>query len=282
VSASVWWIVAVGGSALAIGAALLVESLARRRLAAEALTVEVQHLLGEQRTIADALQRALLPDELPAMDGAEIVVRYRPGEHGLDLGGDWYDVIPLGEQRFFFVVGDVSGRGVSAGATMASLRFAIRAFVSEGHGPGEVLSRLAAMVDDGEDGERFATALCAVADVAGHQVTFANAGHLPALLVGSGDADYVAIDVGPPIGVPTRDGYRESTVLVPPGATVLVYTDGLVERRDEGLDRGLERLRDAARAAQGPLNEFVDAVIGQVVDPAGDDDTAVLAVRWPA
>jgi hypothetical protein len=162
---SLWWILAAAGGVLAVIAAATAEGLMRRRLAAERLTGEVRHLLGEQRTIAETLQHALLPETLPVMAGVQAAVRYLPGTNGVEIGGDWYDVMPLDDTRFFFVVGDVSGRGVPAGSVMASLRFAIRGFVSEGHPPETVLSALGGLLDLAED-HRFATVVCGVADVA--------------------------------------------------------------------------------------------------------------------
>ena len=280
-SAAIWWIVAIAGVLLSAGAAVMAERLTRRSLAAERLAGEVQHLLSEQRSIAGTLQRALLPDAVPAAHDIEFAVRYVPGEDGVDIGGDWYDVIPLGGQRFFFVVGDVSGRGIPAGTTMASLRFAIRGFVSEGHGPAAVLDRVARMLRDG-DGERFATALCGVIDVPGHELTVANAGHLPPLVIAADDAWYSDGPIDPPLGVAGRESYRTGAVSVPPGATLLAYTDGLVERRGEGLDVGLERLQQAARATDraAALDDVVASIVAEVGPATQDDDIAVLAVRW--
>ena len=276
---SLWWIVAIFGVLISIGAAYAAERLTRRRVAAEELTVEIRDLLGQQRTIAEALQRALLPEGTPPVDGMRIAARYFAGEHGLEIGGDWYDVVPIGPGRFFFVVGDVSGRGVRAGSVMAALRFAIRGFVSEGHGPVEVLDRLGPVLEEVGNG-LLATVLCGVVDVARHEVVLSTAGHPPPLLVAQGEADYVEVEIGPPVGVRPNAGYRATTVAVRPGSSLIAYTDGLVERRDESLDQGLERLRSLARDSVGTAHETADAVLGVLTDHESDDDTALLVMQW--
>ncbi|MGH8962826.1 MAG: PP2C family protein-serine/threonine phosphatase [Jatrophihabitantaceae bacterium] len=278
-SAWLWWIVAIFGCVIAIVAAIVTERLVRRRKAAERLGREVRHLLGEQRSIAESLQRALLPRAMPAITGIDIAVRYIPGGNGVEIGGDWYDVIALDANRFFFVIGDVSGRGVDAGSVMASLHFAIRGFVSEGHSAAQILDKLSRLLNLSRD-KHFATVLCGVADVDRHEITIANAGHLPPLLIGSGGGQFVATHVGPPIGVAVPDGYRTVTVTVPSGGTLLAYTDGLVERRDESLDDGLERLQQSASSADASLEELLSTIVTDLAHDELDDDTAILGVRW--
>jgi serine phosphatase RsbU (regulator of sigma subunit) len=276
-----WWIVAVLGVLIAIVAALTTERLVRRRQAAERLASEVQTLLGEQRTIAETLQHALLPKDLPRVAGVEFAVRYLPGVNGVDIGGDWYDVIPVDNQRCIFVVGDVSGRGVGAGAVMASLNFAIRGFVSEGHPPATILDKLAPLLSVAHD-KHFATVLCGLADIERHEITVANAGHPPPLIVSANGAEYVNLPVGPPIGVANGHGHQAVTVTVPPRATLIAYTDGLIERRGEDLDTGLSRLRTTAASASGSLDSVIDTVLAGLAHDGHDDDTAILGVRWLA
>ncbi|HJQ43235.1 MAG TPA: PP2C family protein-serine/threonine phosphatase [Jatrophihabitantaceae bacterium] len=278
-SGRLWWILAIAGTILALAAAVVAERLVRRRHAAERLTGEVAHLLREQRNIAETLQRALLPKQVPELPGVHIAMRYIPGEHGVEIGGDWYDLIPLDDRRFFFVVGDVSGRGVTAGSVMASLHFAIRGFVSEGHSPEKVLTTLAGLLNVSRD-QHFATVLCGIADVEQHVVTFANAGHLPPLLVGNGTREFVRTQVGPPIGVGTRPVYEPVTVTVPPGGLFLAYTDGLVERRGESLDAGLSRLESSVAVADGSLEDLLDTVAADLAQDGQEDDTAILGVKW--
>lgn len=280
VSDSLWWILIIGGVLLSAAGCIAAERLTRGRVAAELLTAEIGGLLGQQRTIAEALQRALLPEGTPAIEGMRVAARYFAGEHGLEIGGDWYDVVPLDGDRFFFVVGDVSGRGVRAGSVMAALRFAIRAFVTEGHPPTVVLDRLAPVIADVGDG-LIATILCGVVDVARHEAELTTAGHPPPLLVDGVRADYVDVEIGPPVGVPNPAPYRSTRVHAPAGATLLAYTDGLVERREESLDLGLERLRKVAAGAQSrTAHETADAVIAALADDPSDDDTAVLVMQW--
>jgi serine phosphatase RsbU (regulator of sigma subunit) len=278
-SAWLWWIVGAGGTALAVIAALVAEILLQRRVAAEQLTDEVRLLLGQQRGIAESLQRALLPHQMPTIPGMEIGTRYHPGVNGVEIGGDWYDVIALDEHRFFFVIGDVSGRGVSAGSVMASLQFAVRGFVSENHPPAHILDLLAGLLDLRRDGH-FATVLCGIADAARHEITLANAGHLPALLLCDGQAEFLSTSLGPPIGVSSSVCYQSVNVTVPPQATLLLYTDGLVERREEDLDNGLTRLRDSAISAPASVADMLNTVEAALILDGHDDDTAILAIRW--
>jgi serine phosphatase RsbU (regulator of sigma subunit) len=281
ISRSLWWIIAVAGTALTVGAALTAQRLVRRRRAAEHLTADVRTLLSEQRTIAEQLQHALLPSRLPEVPTMSITARYVPGADGVQIGGDWYDVLPLEGERLFFVVGDVSGRGVEAGAVMASLLFASRGFASEGHAPDQVLDALARLLDVRRD-KHFATVLCGIADLARGELTVASAGHLPPLLVSADRTEYMAVPTGPPIGVPNPAEYSSVTVPIPSGATLLAYTDGLIERRDETLDDGLRRLMDVASSAGSGGAALVDHVMATLVTDDCDDDTAVLGLGWQA
>ncbi len=246
------WIIAIAGVLLSVGAAALTVRLIQRRRSAEDLAgrleravVENQRLYAEQRSIAGTLQHALLPEELPQVPGAQVSARYEPGEQGMEIGGDWYDVIPLDDRRLLVVVGDVTGRGLRAAATMASLRYAIHAYAAQNDPPAVILTKLSKLLNVTTDGQ-LATVVCAMVDVAGRQVTVTNAGHLPPLVVSGDHGEYLASEVGLPIGVEDGASYQSTTVSVPRGATFLAFTDGLVERRGETLDRGLARLREAA------------------------------------
>ena len=181
------WIIAIAGLLLSLGAAAVVYVLVRRRRSAELLAGENRTLYAEQRSIAQTLQHALLPDRLPQIPGVETSGRYEAGEDGVDVGGDWYDVIDLGERRLLMVIGDVSGRGVRAAAVMARLRFAIGAYAPEVEDPAAILtklSRLVSLVDEGH----LATILCASIDVDARAIRIASAGHLPPLLINNGDS----------------------------------------------------------------------------------------------
>ena len=182
------WIFLVGGTVLTVAAAAAAAELVRRRRDAEqaadtiaGLYSRLDSLYGKQHTIAETLQRALLPRSNPNIPGLEIASRYIAGADGVDIGGDWYGCIALDDGHFSFVVGDVSGRGLSAATVMARLRFTIRAYLLEGHAPEVVLGMCSRQLDLEEDGH-FSTVLVGVGDLTSGEVTLASAGH-PAPLV---------------------------------------------------------------------------------------------------
>jgi serine phosphatase RsbU (regulator of sigma subunit) len=279
-------IILIVGLVLALGAGAVTARLIARRRAAENLAVELEHavreneaLYAEQRTIAQTLQHALLPAELPGIDGTEASGRYEPGEEGVEIGGDWYDVIPFDEQRLLTVVGDVSGRGLRAATTMASLRYAIHAYAAQSDPPDAILNKLSSLLRVTTTGQ-FATVLCVLLDVGAREITVASAGHLPPLLVFDGQGDYLEPDVGPPIGIETPATYTPITVKVPAQATLLAFTDGLVERRGESIDLGLARLRDAAVGTDGNLADLLAGLVRELRHGHSDDDTAIVGLRW--
>ena len=248
------WLIAIVGVLLSIGAALLTLRLIQRRSHAEELAgsleeiaEENRRLYSEQRTIAQTLQHALLPEALPKIRGVETGARYEAGVEGVDIGGDWYDLIALDDHRLLLVVGDVSGRGLRAAATMASLRYAIHAYAAQNDPPATILTKLSKLVNVGATGQ-LATILCALVDVEAHELTVTSAGHLPPLLISDGTGTFIKSAVGVPIGVNTGATYTSTAVSTPPAATLLAFTDGLVERRGESIDTGLERLQHAATA----------------------------------
>jgi serine phosphatase RsbU (regulator of sigma subunit) len=279
------WIFAVMGIVLSVSAALITERLVRRRHAAESAETQIRRLYdelgtlyGRQRTIAETLQRTLLPRASPDIPGLEIAVRYLPGAHGIDIGGDWYSIVGLDDGRFAFVIGDVSGRGLSAASTMAALRFTIRAYALDGDAPSTILEKCSDQLDIDTDGH-FATVLIGLGDVARHEITLANAGHLNPLLIDGGRTSFVPTPVGVPIGV-AGGHYRSVTVTVPPRATLIAFTDGLVERRHESLDAGLKRFEDAATGQDLELDALVEQIVGTLGNDGSEDDIAILAVRW--
>lgn len=282
------WFVLGGGLLVTLVAGLMTGSLVRRRALAEAVAVEtgalnleISRLLADQQAIAESLQRSLLPLRTPQIPSVAVATRYVPGSVGLEVGGDWYSVVRLDDDRFGFVIGDVSGHSIHAAAVMAALRFTIRTLVLEGHSPATVLDRTAAQVPDLLRGH-LATVLIGLADERTRRIDLANAGHLRPLLVTPSGANYVETRAGVPLGV--RHGpYALSSFVMPPGATLFTFTDGLVERRNEGLDTSLERLRVLAEQAarQPDVEAFVDQIIEGIKSSHRlDDDLAVLAVRW--
>jgi len=278
------WLIGIIGVLLSIGAALLTLRLIQRRNHAEELASSLEQiadenrrLYSEQRTIAQTLQHALLPETLPKIQGVETSVRYEAGVEGVDIGGDWYDLIALDDHRLLLVVGDVSGRGVRAAATMASLRYAIHAYAAQNDPPETILTKLSKLVSVGSTGQ-LATILCALVDVKARKLTVTSAGHLPPLLISDGTGTFIKGAVGVPIGVNTGATYTSTAVSTPPAATLLAFTDGLVERRGESIDTGLERLQRAATANHSDLDELLSRLLELRHD--SDDDTAIAGLRW--
>ncbi len=280
------WIIAIVGVLLSLGAAALTARLIARRNQAqelagslERIAEENRRLYAEQRTIARTLQHALLPEALPKIQGVETSARYEAGDEGVEIGGDWYDLIALDDHRLMLVVGDVSGRGVRAAATMASLRFAIHAYAAQDDPPEAILAKLSNLVNVNTSGH-LATVLCAVLDVDAHRLTVTSAGHLPPLLLSDGTGTFVQSDVGVPIGVRAGASYTSTSVQTPKAATLLAFTDGLVERRGESIDTGLARLQQAASSNHVALDELLSRLIDDLRQDGGDDDTAIAALRW--
>jgi serine phosphatase RsbU (regulator of sigma subunit) len=274
------WAIGIGGAALTILGALLAERLVRRRARAERVSSEIGRLYVEQRSVAETLQRAILPDQAPAIPGMQIAVRYLPGVSGTEVGGDWYDVVPLGGGRFVFVVGDVSGRGVRAAAMMASLHYASRAYALEGHPPAVILDQLTRTMDITEDGH-FATVLCGLVDVSTHEVALASAGHLPPLVCGGDGASLVQARPGSPIGVPGGAAFEPTLLTTAARGTLIAYTDGLVERRGETLDTGLKRLLQTATDRCGSsLDDLLTSLVSELTGDSPTDDIALIGLRW--
>lgn len=240
--------------------------------------------LRDERAAAEVLQRALLPQNLPAHPSARVHAVYEPAGQGVHAGGDWYDAFTLPDGRLAFTVGDVAGHGLAAAATMSELRHALRAFASLTSSPGEIVTRLGRMFAAWST-EPYATCLYAVYDPEHSVVQFANAGHLPMLArVGRGDdavtTSFVETQPGPPLGAAPYD-YATETVPIGDGELFLLYTDGLVERRDEGIDAGLRRLEAALRGLAGlPARDVCERLVADVRGGARpDDDVCVLAIE---
>lgn len=273
------WLVGVVGAALVAAAVAMAEWLMRRRHTAEHLARENLRLYAEQRSISQTLQSALLPKRLPDVRGIAFAARYVPGDSSADIGGDWYDVIRCDDRSFIFAIGDVSGRGVAAANTMASLHYAIRAYAAQGDDAETILEKLAPLLDVTRDGH-FATVLVGHVDVPDHRLTVVSAGHLPPLVVADGIAQFVNVVPGTPIGVAQTVHYEPFTVQVPRGASLLAYTDGLVERRGEFIDAGLERLQEVAARDPHTPDGLLDRVVSMLKDDAAADDIALLAMHW--
>jgi anti-sigma regulatory factor (Ser/Thr protein kinase)/putative methionine-R-sulfoxide reductase with GAF domain len=252
------------------------------RVAADRAAMAIDRAgMSEQRHLAEALQRTLMPATLPDAPGVRIAGRYRPALSGAQLGGDWYDTFDLPDGRVAMVVGDVVGRGVPAATLLTQMRTAVRAFASEGHRPADVAGRLNDLLLRERD-QRTATVAYLALDHETSRVTAVSAGHLPPLLIDAeGAADFLDLPSGPPVGAARIARYREAQFDVPLGSLLLLYTDGLVERREEPLDTGLERLRTIAAAAESssPL-AFCDALLSDILrDVEHEDDVALIALQ---
>lgn len=278
----------LGGVALTLTAALVALKLVRSRSRAEhdtrtitTLYQRVDSLFGEQRELFVRLQRALLPHANPNIPGIEFGAEYVAGALGIDIGGDWYSVIGTGEGRFAFVVGDVSGNGVDAVAEMARARFTLRAYLLEGHDPATALEMCSRQFDVTVDGH-IVTALVGIGDQRTGEMTVAVAGHPLPLLASSSGAEFVQLPIGRPLGAGTAS-YQQATFTMPPGSTLLCYTDGLIERRGEHIDTSMERLaRSVLSAIEEPLSSLIPSVIGLMQGDGTPDDIAVMALRRTA
>ena len=273
------WVIGIVGVLLTAGAAALTVRLIQRRRRTEQLADENRRLYAEQRGIAQTLQQALLPAELPQLHGLQASARYEAGVEGVDIGGDWYDAIAVDDKRLLLVVGDVSGRGLRAATTMAELRYGIHAYAAQGDQPATILTKLNALVSVKSSGQ-LATVLCVMVDPDARELTLTSAGHLPPLLISNGRGEFVKTDVGLPIGVDRNAAYTSVTVSVAPGATLLAFTDGLVERRGESIDVGLGRLREHATSNHATLDELLTRVVSNLRHDGPEDDTAIAGIRW--
>jgi serine phosphatase RsbU (regulator of sigma subunit)/integral membrane sensor domain MASE1/anti-sigma regulatory factor (Ser/Thr protein kinase) len=251
------------------------------RRASEALVrarTGLEDVLRREHKVAETLQRSFLPEHLPDLDGVSLAARYVSGSQDVEVGGDWYDAVAL-DRRLAVVVGDVEGRGVQAAAAMGQLRNALRTFAFEGLGPGDALNRLNRLVDDIGECE-FATVVFAELWLETGELRLANAGHPPPLLaLPDGTTRYVEAGLAVPIAASGAAPFPEASLVLEPGSTLLLYTDGLIERRDASLDQGLARL--ATEVAQGPaeLDPLLDRLLDRLGGDDRPDDIAMLGLR---
>jgi len=252
-----------------------------------ALGVDKAVLYGREAYIADELQRTMLPDELPQPTGCQLASRYLPAAESARVGGDWYDAIPLPGSRVALVVGDVMGHSMTSAAIMGQLRTTAQTLAGLDLPPQEVLHHLDEQAQRlGSD--RMATCLYAVYDPVAHRIVTANAGHPPPVLLHrDGRAEVLQIPAGAPIGVGGVD-FEAVELDAPAGATLLLYTDGLVESRQSDVWTGIERLREKLTAtarltrpeASAPLEPLCDEVLDILGPGDRDDDIALLAARF--
>lgn len=243
------------------------------------VALENAELYVAEQLVAETLQRKLLPRQLPTLSGVSMTWRYLPGWQDRDIGGDWYDALALEGDEVGFVVGDVMGKGVKAAAGMGQLRIALRAYAIEGHSPAAVIERLDQIVDDLE--EDLATAVFLRLAPATGRLRYASAGHPPPLLIhADGSSDFLRGGLAPPLGCMLGADCTEDTVIVEAGATVLLYSDGLVERRGIDIQLGFDKLQDVVAGGDpSDLEAFCDHVLGGMDADRRGDDIALLAVR---
>ncbi|MFD3332613.1 SpoIIE family protein phosphatase [Streptomyces sp. NPDC058700] len=252
-----------------------------------ALGIDKAVLYGREAYIADELQRTMLPDSLPQPTGVKLASRYLPAAETARVGGDWYDAIPLPGSRVALVVGDVMGHSMTSAAIMGQLRTTAQTLAGLDLPPQEVLHHLDEQAQRlGEN--RMATCMYAVYDPVSHRITIANAGHPPPILLHlGGRAEVLRVPPGAPIGVGGVD-FEAVELDAPAGATLLLYTDGLVESRLRDVWTGIEQLRERLAATaqltgpdhSPPLEALCDDVLDMLGPGDRDDDIALLAARF--
>jgi serine phosphatase RsbU (regulator of sigma subunit)/anti-sigma regulatory factor (Ser/Thr protein kinase) len=268
------------------------EEAALLQLAADRAAMAIEHAtLYEQRQLAEALQRRLLPTDLSGIGGLQLASRYLPASHE-SLGGDWYDAFALGSGQVAVAIGDVVGHGIPAAAVMAQLRTALRAYAVEGHPPGEVLELVNRLMT-GVGPRAMTTLVYALIDSERATMELVVAGHPPPLLISpAGEPSFLDSAGGIPLGVSELARYEAQTFAFDPGATLLLYTDGLVETRVEPIDAGLDRLHSLA-VGNGSVEALCTKLVERLVPDERHDDVAMLAARvepvperltgrWPA
>ncbi|MET9436497.1 SpoIIE family protein phosphatase [Streptomyces sp. NPDC006551] len=257
---------------LALGLAAIVAQSLQRAL-----------LFDEERELATGLQETMLPRRIPAITGGEIAVRYHAAWSGRQVGGDWYDVIPLPRGRVGIVVGDVQGHDTHAAAIMGQLRIALRAYAGEGHAPSTVLARASRFLAE-LDTNRFATCTYAQVDLAGGTVRAVRAGHLgPLIRHTDGRVGHPKLRGGLPLGLATVFGdeeFPETRLDLVPGETLVLYTDGLVEQPGSDIETGVMALSEAMRSGPPQAEALADHLSERLWERWGSgDDVALLVLR---
>ncbi|MET7988757.1 MULTISPECIES: SpoIIE family protein phosphatase [unclassified Streptomyces] len=258
----------------------LIEDIARRA----GLALDNARLYQRQRKVAETMQNHLLP-QMPRVPGLEMTVRYLPAPDASQVGGDWYDAFPLSDGATALAIGDVVGHDLEAAAGMAQVRNMLRAYAwSQTRPPSRIVERLDEAIRHITDVTMATMILARIeeADSGRWKLSWSNAGHPPPLLIShDGMAEYLTDGHGILLGV--QAGPRpDATAVLPPGSTLVLYTDGLIEELGHTLDEGLQRLRrHAAALAHRPLAAFTDQLLRRVRPPANNDDVALLALRTP-
>jgi PAS domain S-box-containing protein len=252
------------------------EELARRI----AVAIENAQRFEQQRNAAEILQRSLLPERLPEVGFAQLAARYVPGSSEITIGGDWYDAMVPEDDRLVMAIGDVAGHGLRAAVVMGRARHSLEFCMSEGLSPGVMLQRMNRFLYGAREPD-LVTAAVASFDARTRMLTVASAGHPPILLVEpSGATTYVQVVNGPPLAAMEEPRYEEVRVEVAPGSLVLLYTDGIIERRGEQLASGFARLSRSVQEGPAGPGELADHLLRNLLPVDGpDDDAAILAAR---
>ncbi|MFD4224396.1 SpoIIE family protein phosphatase [Streptomyces griseus] len=239
-------------------------------------------LYEQEHDLAEGLQQAMLPRRIPSVPGAQVAVRYRSARLGRDIGGDWYDLIPLPGGRVGAVIGDVQGHDTHAAAVMGQLRIVLRAYAAEGHSPATVMARASVFLHE-LDTDRFATCTYAEVDLTTGVVQVVRAGHVDPLVRDvDGSCRRMPSDGGLPLGLSAEFGrleYPVSTVELDPGQTMILFTDGLVELPGSDLDEGMQLLTTLVTNGPRDLQKLADQLCDAVDGRGGQDDVAVLLLR---
>jgi serine phosphatase RsbU (regulator of sigma subunit)/anti-sigma regulatory factor (Ser/Thr protein kinase) len=242
-------------------------------------------LFDQEHDIAQGLQTAMLPRSIPRIPGAQIAVRYRSARLARDIGGDWYDVVAMPGGRVAVIIGDVQGHDTHAAAVMGQLRIALRAYASEGHPPATVMARGSRFLCE-LDTDRFATALYAQIDPQTGRTCLVRAGHIdPLVRHPDGSCNRLPTTGGLPLGLSAQFGqldYPVTQAELEPGETLLMFTDGLVERPGTDLDDGLRRLTKALSDGPQGVQQLADHLSSVMGAPGTDDDMALLLFRRDA
>ncbi|MEV4753561.1 fused response regulator/phosphatase [Micromonospora sp. NPDC049559] len=237
--------------------------------------VEAQRSYDEEHRIAVTLQRSLLPQRIPRIGGLDLAVRYEPASAQTEIGGDFYELVML-DGHLLVAIGDVAGHSLHAATVMAELRHAVRAYAVEGHQPGAMLERVDALMRTLLPGE-FATICVLLVEPSTGRIRMASAGHLPPLIVRDGGIEFVE-HRAPLLGV-RADRPADLEFTLPAGATLVLYTDGLVERRDADIDEGLRALARVAASVDGNLDRYCDRLLAELAPAEIQDDLAMVVLR---
>ncbi|WP_433315716.1 SpoIIE family protein phosphatase [Micromonospora chersina] len=242
---------------------------------AVASAVEAQRSFDQEHRIAVTLQRSLLPRRLPEIAGLDLAVRYEPASAHTEVGGDFYELVML-DGHLLMAIGDVAGHSLHAATVMAELRHAVRAYAVEGHPPGVILDRVNELMRTLLPTE-LATICLLLLDPGSGLIRLASAGHLPALISNDGRIEFVQ-QSAPLLGV-RAPRPPDLEFVLPAGATLVLYTDGLIERRDATIDEGMAALGVVATRVDDDLDRFCERLLVELAPPEIHDDVAVVAVR---